>query len=131
MAVVTASLRDVTIAQGPYDQAPAGTNYTVVNVYFDSNGTTVTGGSDTLDVLTLGAQIAGFIRDGKTYTPRSVGTLVQPYRTGTSNVFGTMAMSTTSLRLTPTTSDFSTAATVTGSNPVDAPFGVAVGCVVT
>lgn len=130
MAVVTASLRDVTIAQGPYDQAPAGTDYRVVNVYFDSNGVTVTGGSDTLDVLTLGAQIAGFIRDGKTYTPK-VLMLVQPYRTGSSNVFGTVAMSTTSLRLTPTTSDFSTSATVTGSNPVDAPFGVAVGCVVT
>ena len=130
MAVVTASLRDVTIAQGPYDQAPSGTNYTVVNVYFDSNGVTVTGGSDTLDVLTLGSQIAGFIRDGKTYTPK-VLMLVQPYRTSATNVFGTVAMSTTSLRLTPTPSDFSTAATVTGSNPVDAPFGVAVGCVVT
>ena len=130
MAVVTASLRDVTIAQGPYDQATSGTDYRVVNVYFDSNGTTVTGGSDTLDVLTLGAQIAGFIRDGKTYTPK-VLMLVQPYRTGSSNVFGTVAMSSTSLRLTPTAADFSTGATVTGSNPVDAPFGVAVGCVVT
>ncbi len=70
MAVVTASLRDVTILQGPFDQAPAGTNYTVVACYFDSNGVTVTGGSDTLDVLTLGAQIAGFIRDGKNHTPK-------------------------------------------------------------
>ena len=99
-------------------------------VYFDSNGTTVTGGSDTLDVLTVASQIAGFIRDGKTYTPK-VMALLQPYRTGSSNVFGTVAMSSTSLRLTPTTSDFSTAATVTGSNPVDAPFGVMLGCVVT
>lgn len=130
MAVVTASLRDVTILQGPFDQAPSGTNYTVVAVYFDSNGVTVTGGSDTLDLLTAGSQIAGFIRDGKTYTPRSLS-LLQPYRTGSSNVFGTVAMSTTTLRLTPTTSDFSTAATVTGSNPVDAPFGILVGCVVT
>lgn len=130
MAVVTASLRDVTILQGPFDQAPAGTNYTVLAVYFDSNGVTVTGGSDTLDVLTVASQIAGFIRDGKTYTPK-VMALLQPYRTGSSNVFGTVAMSSTSLRLTPTTSDFSTAATVTGSNPVDAPFGVMLGCVVT
>ena len=130
MAVVTASLRDVTILQGPFDQAPSGTNYTVLAVYFDSNGVTVTGGSDTLDVLTIASQISGFIRDGKTYTPK-VMALYQPYRTGSSNVFGTVAMSSTSLRLTPTSSDFSTAATVTGSNPVDAPFGVMLGCVVT
>jgi hypothetical protein len=130
MAVITASLRDVTIIQGPFDQAPAGTNYTVVACYFDSNGVTVTGGSDTLDVLTAGTQIAGFIRDGKTYTPK-VLMLLQPYRSGSSNVFGTVAMATASIRLTPTTADFSTGATVTGSATVDAPFGVAVGCVVT
>lgn len=130
MTAVAASLRDVTIVQGPFDQPAAGTNYTVVAAYIDSNGVTVTGGSDTLDLANAGSAIAGFIRDGKTYTPRSLA-LLQPYRTGSSNVFGTVAMSTTTLRLTPTTNDFSTAATVTGSNPVDAPFGVLVGCVVT
>ena len=130
MAVVTASLRDVTILQGPFDQPTGGTDLRVVAVYFDSNGQNVTSGSDTLDVLTLGASIAGFIRDGKTYTPK-VMSLIQPYRTGSTNVFGTVAMSSTSLRLTPTTSDFSTAAGITGSNPVDAPFGVSVTCVVT
>jgi hypothetical protein len=130
MAPVPAALRDVTIVQGPFDQPAGGTNYTVVAVYIDSNGTTVTGGTDTLDLASAGAAIAGFIRDGRTYTPRALA-LLQPYRTGSSNVFGTVAMSTTTLRLTPTTNDFSTAATVTGSNPVDAPFGVLVGCVVT
>ena len=130
MAAIAASLRDVTIIQGPFDQAPAGTDYRVVAAYIDSNGVTVTGGSDTLDLATAGAAIAGFIRDGKTYTPRSLS-LLQPYRSGSSNVFGTVAMTSTTLRLTPTTSDFSTAATVTGSAVVDAPFGILVGCVVT
>lgn len=130
MAPIPAALRDVTIVQGPFDQPAAGTNYTVVAVYIDSNGTSVTGGTDTLDLSSAGSAIAGFIRDGRTYTPRSLA-LLQPYRSGSSNVFGTVAMSSTTLRLTPTTSDFSTAATVTGSNPVDAPFGVLVGCVVT
>lgn len=129
MAAITATLRNVTIVQGPYDQAPGGANYTTVAVYFDSNGVNVTI-ADTLDLLLAGSAIAGFIRDGKTYTPRALA-LLQPYRSGSSNVFGTVAMSSTTLRLTPTTSDFSTAAAVTGANPVDAPFGVLVGCVVT
>jgi hypothetical protein len=91
MTAIAASLRDVTIVQGPFDQALAGTDYRVVAAYIDSNGVTVTGGSDTLDLATAGAAIAGFIRDGKTYTPRSVS-LLQPYRSGSSNVFGTVAM---------------------------------------
>ena len=130
MAVVTATVRAVTSVLGPFDQASSGTDLRVVNVYFDSNAVTVTGGSDTLDVLLLGATIAAWVRDGKTYTPRALS-LIQAYRTTATNVFGTVAMASTSLRLTPTTNDFSTGATVTGSNPVDAPFGVSVTCVVT
>ena len=130
MAVRTASVRNVVVLTGPFDQAASGTDLRSVIVYFDSNGTDVTSGSDTLDVLTAGTQIAGFIRDGKTYTPKALA-LVQAYRTGNTNVFGTVAMSSTSIRLTPTTSDFSTAAGVTGANPVDAPFGVLATCVVT
>jgi hypothetical protein len=130
MAVVSATVRAVTFALGPFDQTSGGTDLRVVNVYFDSAGVTVTGGTDTLDVAALGTTIAANARDGKTYTPRAFS-LIQGYRTGTSNVYGTVALATAALRLTPTTSDFSTAATVTGSNPVDAPFGVSVTCVVT
>ena len=129
MAAITASLRDVTIVQGPFDQPAGGANYTVVAAYIDSNGVTVTGGSDTLDLALAGAAIAGFIRDGKTYTPRSLA-LLQPYRTGSTNVFGTVSVAGGTVSITPTTSDFSTAAGITGSNPVDAPFGVAVACTV-
>ena len=130
MAVVSATVRAVTVVLGPFDQTSGGTDLRVVNVYFDSAGVTVTGGTDTLDVAALGATIAANVRDGKTYTPRALS-LIQAYRTGTSNVFGTVAIATAALRLTPTTSDFSTAAGITGSNPVDAPFGVSVTCVVT
>lgn len=129
MAVVTATLRDVQITQGPFDQPTNGIDLRVVTLYFDSAGQDVTSGSDTLDVLTAGTQIAGFIRDGKTYTPR-VASLVQPYRTGSTNVFGTVAVTGGAIRLTPTASNFSTAAGITGSNPVDAPFGVSVTCTV-
>lgn len=130
MAVVSATVRAVTFALGPFDQTSGGTDLRVVNVYFDSDGQNVTSGSDTLDVAALGTTIAASVRDGKTYTPRALS-LIQAYRTGTSNVFGTVAMATAALRLTPTTSDFSTAAGITGANPVDAPFGVSVTCVVT
>jgi hypothetical protein len=130
MAVVSATVRAVTVVLGPFDQTSGGADLRVVNVYFDSAGQNVTSGSDTLDVAALGATIAANVRDGKTYTPRALS-LIQAYRTGTSNVFGTVAIATAALRLTPTTSDFSTAAGITGANPVDAPFGVSVTCVVT
>ena len=126
MAVVSATVRAVTILQGPFNQATNGTDWRSVVVYFDSNGQNVTSGSDTLDVASLGATIASWIRDGKTYTPRNMA-LLQPYLTGSTNVFGTVALATAALRLTPTTSDFSTAAGITGSAVVDAPFGVIVG----
>ena len=78
MAVVSATTRDVTIQQGPFDQPTNGTNYTVVDVYFDSNGSNVTSGTDTLDVTGLAAVIQGFVRDGKTRT--MVGGQVAPWQ---------------------------------------------------
>lgn len=130
MAVVSATARDVTIQQGPFDQPTNGTNYTVVDVYFDSNGQDVTSGSDTLDVTSLASVIQGFIRDGKTYTPK-VAQLIQPYRTGSTQVFGTVTITGGALRLTPKTSSFSADTGITGASTVDAPFGCSVGCVVT
>lgn len=130
MAVVPASLRSVQIAQGPFGQVTNGTDYTDVVVYIDPNGAAVTSGVDTLDLVGAGAAIAGFIRDGKTYTPRCAA-LYQPFLTGTTNVFGTTTITGGAVRLTPTASDFSTAAGIAASAPVNAPFGILVGCVVT
>ena len=107
----------------------AGTQLAEVRVYFDSNGVTVTGGSDTLDIVFATAMTAAGPRDGKTYTPVVQGHLFQAYRTNATQVFGTVT-GTTTIVLTPTASDFSTAATVTGSNPVDAPFAVSMLCTV-
>lgn len=111
------------------DCSSGGTNLAEVRVYFDSNGVTVTGGADTLDIVFATAMAACGPRDGKTYTPVVQGHLFQAYRTGSTQVFGTVT-GTTTIVLTPTTSDFSTAATVTGSNPVDAPFAVSMLCTV-
>ena len=97
MAVVSATVRAVVFDQGPYDQATSGTDLRVVKIYFDSNGQNVTSGSDTLDVASLGSTIASWVRDGKTYTPR-VMSLVQGYRTGSTNVFGTVALATAGSR---------------------------------
>lgn len=129
MTARTAVLRDVTIVQGPFDQPAGGVNFTVVAIYIDSNGVNVVSGADTLDLASAGTAIAGFIRDGKTYTVRAAS-LLQPYRTGSTNVFGTVSVAGGTVSITPTTSDFSTAAGITGSNPVDAPFGVVVACTV-
>jgi len=111
------------------DYSSGGTQLATVRVYFDSNGVTVTGGSDTIAIVFATAMAALGPRNGKTYTPVVQGHLCQAYRTGTTKVFGTVA-GTTTITLTPTASDFSTAATVTGSDPVDAPFAVSMLCTV-
>lgn len=129
MAVRTGVARAVTVFPST-DYSSPGTQLAEVRVYFDSNGVTVTGGADTIAIVFATAMAALGPIDGKTYTPKVQGHLFQEYRTGSTQVFGTVT-GTTTITLTPTTSDFSTAATVTGSDPVDAPFCVSMLCVVT
>jgi hypothetical protein len=130
MAAVPATLRAVQIIQGPFDQPTNGANWTDVIVYIDPNGAAVTSAVDTLDLTGAGAAISGFIRDGRTYTPRNAA-LYQPFRTGTTNVFGPTVITGGTVRLTPTLSDFATDTGIAASAPVNAPFGILVGCVVT
>ena len=130
MTAIAASLRDVTIVQGPFDQPPAGTDWRVVAIYIDPNGAAVTSAVDTLDLASAGAAIAGFIRDGKTYTPRAAA-LLQPFRSGSTNVFGPVVVTSGTVRLTPTLSNYTTDTGIAASAPVDAPFGIMVSCVVT
>lgn len=129
MATRTGVARAVTVFPST-DYSSPGTQLAEVRVYFDSNGVTVTGGSDTIAIVFATAMSAYGPKDGKTYTPKVQGHLFQAYRTGSTQVFGTVT-GTTTITLTPTTSDFSTAATVTGTDPVDAPFAVSMLCVVT
>ena len=129
MAARTAVCRSIIINPST-DYSVGSVQLARVVFYFDSNGVTVTGGSDTLDLVVATALAAAGPRDGKTYTPMVAGQLFEAYRTGSTQVFGTCT-GTTTISLTPTAADFSTAATVTGSNPVDAPFAVSVTCVVT
>lgn len=126
---VSAVCRDIVIVPST-DYSGGGSQLAQVRFYFDSNGVTVTGAFETLDLVVATAFTACGPRDGKTYTPVTAGNLFQAYRTGRTQVFGTVT-GTTTISLTPTTVDFSTAATVTGSDPVDAPFAVSVTCVVT
>lgn len=126
MASRTAVCRDITIFPST-DYSGGGTQLVEARLYFDSNGVTVTGGADTLDLVVATAFTACGPRNGKTYTPVVQGHLFQAYRTGSTQVFGTVT-GTTTIVLTPTASDFSTAATVTGSNPVDALFCVSMLC---
>jgi len=130
MAAVSATLRAVQIAQGPFGQVTNGAQWTDVIIYIDPNGAAVTSGVDTLDLASAGSAIAGFIRDGNTYTPRCAA-LYQPFLTGTTNVFGPVTVAGGTVSLTPTASDFTTNAGIAASAPVNAPFGILVGCVVT
>jgi len=129
MATRTGVARAVTVFPST-DYSSPGVQLAEVRIYFDSNGVTVTGGSDTIAIVFATALAALGPFDGKTYTPKVQGHLFQAYRSGSTQVFGTVT-GTTTITLTPTTSDFSTAATVTGSDPVDAPFAVSMLCVVT
>lgn len=128
MATRTGVARAITIHPST-DYSSGGTQLAEVRVYFDTNGVTATGGSDTIAIVFATAMSAYGPRDEKTYTPVVQGHLFQAYRTGTTQVFGTVT-GTTTITLTPTTSDFSTGATVTGSDPVDAPFCVSMLCTV-
>jgi hypothetical protein len=129
MATRTGVARAVIVVPST-DYSAGGTQLVEVRVYFDNNGVVVTGGADTLAIVFATAMSAYGPKDGKTYTPKVQGHLFQAYRSGSTQVFGTVT-GTTTITLTPTTSDFSTAATVSATDPVDAPFGVSMLCVVT
>lgn len=127
MASVPAVCRAINVRYSTDYSAP-GTKLATLEFYFDSNGANVTSGSDTLDLVVSTALAALGPRNGKTYTPKVQGHLFQAYRTGSTQVFGTVT-GTTTISLTPKASDFSTNAGITGTNPVDAPFAVSLLCV--
>jgi hypothetical protein len=129
MATRTGVARAITIHPST-DYSSPGVQLAEVRVYFDNNDVVVTGGADTLAIVFATAMSSIGPQDGKTYTPKVQGHLFQAYRSGSTQVFGTVT-GTTTISLTPTTSDFSTAATVSATDPVDAPFCVSMLCVVT
>lgn len=71
MSAVTAVVRNVVIERGDDDaRAAAIGNLKRATIYFDADGTAVTGGTDTLD-LAMNTAIQNKVRNGKTVTVRT------------------------------------------------------------
>lgn len=115
MASRTGTLLSVVVLEGPANAYPAETTAQLkrgVVQLWNNTASTVIGGTDTLDLATLGASIASNLRNGKTCTIRSVA-LYEPAVVAGTSYAATCAMSSTTLQLSPTAvSDFSTNATL-------------------
>lgn len=115
MASRTGTLVGVEVLRGNDDAYPAETTGAIkrgVVTLWNNTASTVIGGTDTLDLATLGASIASALGTGKTCTIRSVALYGCAVVAGTSYA-ATCAMSSTTLQLSPTAvSDFSTNATL-------------------
>mgnify|MGYP000205012102 CR=1 FL=1 len=126
MAVRTARVYSVDPIQSSIDAPSGGVNLDLWRITFDSNGTDVAGGTDTLTV-DVPATLLARAKDGVTYTVRNYG-LSQLYSTGTTQVAATLTESGGVVSLTPkSTSDWSTNATITGTNGVRVPYAIVVG----
>jgi len=69
MATRTGTVKAVVIERGPDAMIAGEAIYKVVTVDINNeSGSSVIGGTDTLRIADLGTSVAGFVRDGKTYT---------------------------------------------------------------
>lgn len=115
MASRSGTITSIEVLRGPDAAYPAETTAAlkrgVVQVW-NNTASTVIGGTDTLDLATLGTSIASWLRTGKTCTVRSVA-LFECAVVGGTSYAATVAMSSTTLQISPTAvSDFSTNATL-------------------
>lgn len=117
MATRTGTVKAVTIARGPDNSIAGEAIYKRIDVDINNeSGSSVIGGTDTLRIADLGASIAGFIRDGKTYTLLNDDTLsISQAAVGSDGtVYGaSIAVSSNQLDITPlSSSDWSSNATL-------------------
>lgn len=128
MASRTGTVKSVVLLRGDDDASPAGLsvkNY-LVQVQNDT-ASTVIGGTDTLDVATLGATIGNWVRDGKTRTVLGVAGF-RPALVASTEYGLTVAMNSTTLEITPKlASDWSTNATLpANTSTTNRPYSVLV-----
>lgn len=115
MASRTGTVKSITVVRGDDDAYAGETNGALKNFLVqvqNDTANTVIGGTDTLDVATLGATIKSWLRTNKTINVASVALAKSAVVAGTS--YGaTVAMSSTTLQITPkAVSDYSTNATL-------------------
>lgn len=128
MASRTGTLKNVELIRGDHSayggETTGSLKCAIVYVQNDT-ANTVAGGTDTLDIATLGATMAGsHIRNGKTITVVDVAPAQGAVVGGTS--YGcTVAMSSTTLQITPKTSDWSTNGTLpANTSTTQRPYGI-------
>ena len=124
MTARAATVVGVQFLRGPDAALGATSKVAIVEVFFNNqSGSTVIGGTDTLDITDVGASIAAFARDGKTYVAKAA-TLGQLAVESSTPYYGTLAVSSGNLALTPkSVSDYTTNATLPASyagNPYSA-----------
>lgn len=132
MASRTGTLKSVAVLRGPDDQSPGGTDVRnfAVQVQNDT-ANTVAGGTDTLDIATLGASIKSWLGASGTFTVVGVA-LMRPALVASTEYGATVAMSTTTLQITPkSASDWSTNATLpANTSTTNRPYTVFVSAIV-
>ena len=119
MASRTGTLKSVVLVRGEDDQASAGTVVRTYEVQVQNDtANTVIGGTDTLDIATLGASIKSSVSGRGTFTVVAVSGS-KPALVASTEYGMTAAMSSTTLQITPkSASDWSTNATLPANSSV-------------
>lgn len=117
MATRTGTVKAVNVDRGPDFVIAGEAIYKVVTVDINNeSGSSVIGGTDTLRIADLGASIAAWVRDGKTYTLlNDDSVMVSQPAVGSDGTayYATIAVSSNQLDLSPVAvSDYSTNATL-------------------
>lgn len=132
MASRTGTLKSVVVLRGPDDQSTGGTEVRNFEIQVQNDtSSTVDGASDTLDIATLGASIKSWLGSNKTFTVLAVAGS-RPALVGSTEYGMTVAMSSTTLQITPKTAAAWSANAVLPANTTATyrPFSVFVTCLV-
>lgn len=132
MASRNGTLKSVSILRGPDDQSMGGTVVMNLEVQVQNDtANTVAGGTDTLDIATLGASIKSSLKSNKTFTVLAVAGS-RPALVASTEYGCTVAMSSTTLQITPkSAADWSTNATLPANTSTTyRPYSVFVTCLV-
>lgn len=132
MASRTGTLKSVVFVRGADDQTTGGTNVQNLEIQVQNDtANTVVGGTDTLDLATLGASIKSYLGSNKTFTVLAVAGS-RPALVASTEYGLSAAMSSTTLQITPkSAADWSTNATLPANTSTTyRPYSVFVTCLV-
>lgn len=130
MAAFTATIQSVEILRGDDDlNGTTSRTRRVVVGLVNLSGTSVVGGSDTLQIANVGTAIADFTKDGLVYTLRAACLYANARQAGVS-FFGTLTLTGNQVDVSPVAvSDYTTGATL-ASSAGEAPYQIMCFCTV-